>query len=349
MTFKDTFPRQMKMNELENAFKELYMKFPERNLNLPHSAEYFSDIFKLISQKTTNFFPNTLLESRLEENLFFRSGFDTELYRHLRYLPASLHSHSFLEVVCIVEGNCVNYIQEQELRMQKGDICIIAPETTHAISAFSDDCIIINIILRTSTFEKVFFGVLSENDVLSDFFTRTLYHSKTHPYLFFRTGGDQEVFDFVLYAYREFLRNHQYKERFLNNIVGAFFIMLLRNHGSNVIIPGADSQGYNENVVFILKYMQENYATVSLRELADFFNYSERQIQRIIKNSTGANFSTNIQKLKMRQAARLLKNPNMPAVAVAEELGYLDFGNFRQIFKKHYGMTPAEYREDKTR
>lgn len=345
MVFKETFPQQLKLNELETIFKELHEQFPERNLDRPHSNEYASDIFKLAAQKTTDPFPGTLLENHLNEDLFFRSGFDTELYRHLRYLPANIHSHSFLEVVCVIEGNCVNYIQEQELYMHKGDICIIAPETTHAISAFSDDCIIINIVLRTSTFEKVFFGVLSDNDVLSDFFTRSLYHSQTHPYLFFRTGGDQEVFDFVLYAYREFLKNHQYKERFLNNIVGAFFIVLLRNHGSHVIIPEVDTQGHDENVMFILKYMQENYKTVSLKELAEFFNYSERQIQRIIKNSTGSSFSKNIQKLKMRQAARLLVNPDMSISSIAEELGYIDTGNFRHIFKKYYGMTPAEYRE----
>lgn len=345
MLFKNAFPQQMKMNDLEKTLKQLHGQFPERNLQRPHSSEYVSDILKLASQRSGNSFPNKLLENRLEEDLFFRSKYDTELYRHLRYLPAILHSHSFLEIVCVIDGNCINYIQEQELQMRKGDICIIAPETTHAISAFSDDCIIINIILRISTFEKAFFGVLSENDILSDFFTRSLYHSKTHPYLFFRTGGDQEVFDYVLYAYREFLRNHQYKERFLNNIVGAFFIILLRNHGSNVIIPEVDSQGHDENVVFILKYMQENYKTITLKELAEFFNYSERQIQRIIKNSTGASFSNNIQKLKMRQAARLLLTPDLSVSDIAEELGYMDPGNFRHIFKKYYGMTPAEYRE----
>ena len=161
MTFKDAFPQQIKMIPVENTFKQLHEQFPERNLQLPHSGEYVSDILKLAAQKSGNSFPNKLLENRLEEELFFRSGFDTELYRHLRYLPANWHSHSFLEVVCVVEGQAVNYIQDQELHMCKGDICIIAPETVHAISAFSDDCIIINIVLRTSTFEKVFFGVLS--------------------------------------------------------------------------------------------------------------------------------------------------------------------------------------------
>lgn len=344
MIFREKFPLQAEMSELETVFRSLWKEHPNLDLALPHPQEYYTEILKLADKRTSHPFPSLLLNTRLDEASFFRENFDTELYRHLRYLPAILHSHAFLEIVCVVEGSCTNYVQQQELHMKKGDICIIAPETEHAVSAFSDDCILINIILRVSTFEKAFFGVLSENDILSHFFMRTLYHSKTHPYLYFRTGDDQELFDYVLYAYQEFLGNHQYKERFLNNIISAFFIILLRNHGSDVIVPEIDTEGNDENVIFILKYMQENYSTVTLSSLAEFFNYSERQIQRIIKKSTGISFSENIQKLKMKHAAQLLMDPDRSVSAVAEDLGYSDVGNFRHIFKKYYGMSPAEYR-----
>ena len=109
-------------------------------------------------------------------------------------------------------------------------------------------------------------------------------------------------------------------------------------------MPEIDTEGNDENVIFILKYMQENYSTVTLSSLAEFFNYSERQIQRIIKKSTGISFSENIQKLKMKHAAQLLMDPDRSVSAVAEDLGYSDVGNFRHIFKKYYGMSPAEYR-----
>ena len=344
MLFREKFPQQAKMNELETMFKSLWIEHREMDLDFPHLQEYYTEILRFAAIRTSHPFPSLLLQTRLNEEGFFHENADTELYRHVRYLPAILHSHAFLEIVCVLEGTCTNYVQHQELHMKKGDICIIAPETEHAISAFSDDCILINIILRVSTFEKAFFGVLSENDVLSDFFMRTLYHSKTHPYLYFRAGDDQELFDYVLYAYQEFLGNRQYKERFLNNIISAFFIVLLRNHGSDVIVPEIATEGNDENVVFLLKYMQENYSTVTLSALAEFFNYSERQIQRIIKKSTGISFSENIQKLKMKHAAQLLMDPDRPVSSIADELGYSDVGNFRNVFRKFYGMPPAEYR-----
>lgn len=333
------------LKELEQVFKDLFLKYPKRSLDLPHNLEEVRDILEEAAKKTSDFLPQMFLNNTLEEELFFQHGYDTEIYRHMRYLPVNWHSHSFLEVVCVIQGNCTNYIAEQKLHMKEGDICIIAPDTSHAISAFTDDCIIFNIILRTSTFEQAFFGTLSDNDILSDFFMRTLYHSQTHPYLYFRAGTDLELFDYIGYAYEEFKGNRQYKSRMLNSVITAFFITLLRNHGSNVIVPEVDSHGKDENIIFILKYIQENYCTVTLKELSSFFNYSERQLQRIIKSSTGMSFSENIQKLKMGQAARLLSNPNLSIAAIAEELGYADPGNFRHIFKKYYGVTPLDYRE----
>lgn len=348
MRFCDSYQYEIntELRELEQVLKSLYLQYPDRSLDKPHDLDYARDVLNQAAVKSSNFFPNILLNT-LEEDLFFQGDLDTEIYQHLRYLPCNWHTHSFLEVVCVIQGHCTNYIMEQTLQMLPGDVCIIAPNTTHAISAFSDDCVIFNIILRTSTFETAFFGTLSDNDVLSDFFMRTLYHSKTHPYLYFRTGDDHELRNYIGYAYEEFSANHQYKKRMLNSIITAFFIVLLRNHGANVIVPCTDAQSNDQNLIYILKYMQEHYSTITLKELSSFFNYSERQVQRIIKNSTGMSFSENIQKLKMLQAARLLANPDMPIAAISDELGYSDAGNFRHVFKKYYGMTPMEFREQK--
>ena len=45
-----------------------------------------------------------------------------------------------------------------------------------------------------------------------------------------------------------------------------------------------------KNIIFILKYIELHYATLTLPELASFFNYSERQMTRILKNYTGQTF-----------------------------------------------------------
>lgn len=345
MASNDNFlhEKALALRDFENKLKALNQQYPERELAAPQTLENLKNTLELAILKGDKQYAKLIHSYQLNEDHFFGQESDVEMYQHLRYLPANWHVHDFIEIAYIVHGHCTNYIMEQQLEMKQGDICIIAPGTKHAISAFTDDCLLFNILIRTSTFETSFFEVLNDNDILSDFFMHTLYNSTGHPYLFFRTGKDQELLHYIQQVRHEFRRHRQYKNRMLISLLNTFFISLLRNHGDHVILPNSLGSN-NENTILILKYLQEHYLTLTLTELATFFNYSERQLQRIIKNSTGMSFSENIQKSKLRQAAKLMQSTNLSIAAIAEKLGYSDPSNFRQMFKKYYGMTPSEYR-----
>lgn len=97
----------------------------------------------------------------------------------------------------------------------------------------------------------------------------------------------------------------------------------------------------NENTIFILEYMQKNYSTITLAHLAKFFNYSERQIHRIIKSTTGMTFGENIKKIRMSHAAKLLSESNMTIQEIADLLGYYDVSSFRKVFKSFYNAPPS--------
>lgn len=342
---KKIIEKERILNPFEQALKKMYKKYPEKHPDVPGSSSAYRDLVNEAADLAgvRELVPK-LLEKQLHEEDFFQPGTDVELYRHFRYLPAFRHSHDFIEIICVFTGKCRNFILDSELEMVPGDICILAPATEHALSAFSDDAVIFNIELRTSTFEKAFFGILGEDDVLSVFFSNILYHNSRHPYLLFRTDGDEDVFNFVLYAFMEIQYDRAYRNRMVNSVITAFFIELLRSYGSRVQIPKtrpADS----ENVVYMLRYMQENYKTVTLSSLASFFGYSERQVLRILKNSTGMSFRENIQNIRMKHAGRMLAYRDVSIQKIASELGYQDAGSFRRIFQKYYGMTPAQYRD----
>lgn len=331
------------LKELEYFFRDFYHQHPERHLELPTSLEEVRDILELAQQSCSDFLPQMLLES-LVEDIFFQQELDVAVYRHIRYLPVTIHQHSFFEIACVMSGTCINYIADQKLTLTAGDICIIAPHTRHTISAFSDDCFIQNILLRTSTFQRAFLGILSEKDILSDFFSRTLYQPDKMPYLLFTMEPDPDVYNFIGHLVEEIHRNRRYQKRMVNSILNALFIILLRNHEKDVIFPSIRRSVMDENLIFILRYMQENHATITLKHLAEFFNYSERHLQRIIKSATGRSFSENILKFRMERATDLLVKEKMSVAETAEILGYYDASSFRHIFRKYYGMTPTEYR-----
>lgn len=347
MEFYDSFRVDVEkdLNVIERELKRLYLDNPNRNLRSPHPLEYSRDVILTALQKSGSPIDPTMLLDHLSEADFIQEEFDIAVYRHIRYLPTIWHSHTFFEIMCVISGTCTHYISNQELTMQEGDICIIAPNTMHAVEGFSDDSILFNLVLRTSTFDDKFFGTLSETNMLSEFFRHSLYHIPAHPYLYFQTGEDRELFNYVGYAYHENMGNRPYKNKMLNNLVAAFFIIMLRNHASKIILPGSVGAKTKTSVIQILNYIQENYRTIVPGELSERFHYSDRQLQRIVRAATGMSLHDNIVKLKMCQAAKLLQNPNATVSAVAEELGYSSVASFRQAFKKYYGETPTVFRE----
>jgi two-component system response regulator YesN len=96
----------------------------------------------------------------------------------------------------------------------------------------------------------------------------------------------------------------------------------------------------------IHRYIQSNYdQDISLQLLADHLGFHPAYISKIYKLETGAGISEYIVNYRMEMASRLLKESDDKIYEIAARLGYLTTHYFIKLFKKHFGMTPQEYRE----
>ena len=83
---------------------------------------------------------------------------------------------------------------------------------------------------------------------------------------------------------------------------------------------------------------------MTLKSLADYFNYSEAHLSFLIKKNTGLGFMKLITKLKMSDACKYLKNTNMSIEKISELTGYNSSDHFSKAFKKYYTYSPQQYR-----
>lgn len=93
------------------------------------------------------------------------------------------------------------------------------------------------------------------------------------------------------------------------------------------------------------EWLQARFDTdVSLDALAADLGMATRTFIRRFKAATGRQPLTYLQVLRVEAAKEMLEQGASSVQAVCDQIGYEDIAFFRTVFRRHTGMTPAEYR-----
>ena len=91
------------------------------------------------------------------------------------------------------------------------------------------------------------------------------------------------------------------------------------------------------------------YSDVGLQrqDICDRFGIRRHALNNLLSTYAGANsFTQYINAIRMDEAVKLLRDhPDMTIAAIAATVGFSP-ANLREKFKRHYGMTPAEYKQN---
>lgn len=284
----------------------------------------------------------------MAEKDFFERPYDVNVLPHGRYTPSFIHEHEFIELIFLFSGQCTNKVTGQHIPLESGDVCLISPGTKHALEVFNDDTFILNFLIRSSTFEKAFFNILSGTSILADFFRHIFFGREGNACVIFPTKNDSELQYYLGRIYEESRGDCNDKNEMMDTMLTMFFLLLIRRYGSDMRMPSVEGidEGKENHPVLILKYMQENYRTATLKEMAQHFHYSERHMKRMIVKCTGKSFSENILSIRMNEAANLLKKTKLPVSEIALKVGYRDVSGFRLAFRKYFHEPPGQYRSE---
>ncbi len=269
----------------------------------------------------------------------FSTGVDIAVWKHSRYTPTYFHSHTYFEIICVVEGSCINRVGDKTvLEMKAGDICILPDGVKHSIEAMADEDIILNISLRKSTFHTAFYEVLSDDSILSNFFRQCLQGTERAPYLYFKTETDSEVWHGICQMYLEYYNHRKYYDKSLHFLMMYTFLLLIRNFDQYYV------SGQNKQELELLSYLRKNFMDTTLSKTAAHFGYSEGYLSRLVVRLTGKNFTKLIQEYRLNATCRLLKESTLKISEISEVVGYRSLEHFNRQFRNMYNMTPSEYR-----
>ena len=105
-----------------------------------------------------------------------------------------------------------------------------------------------------------------------------------------------------------------------------------------------DKSMNDDRLITMINYIQTNFKTVTLEDVANEFHLSTPYVSKYIKDKSGKTFGEHVTQIRMKRAKTLLKNGNMTVENIAYAVGYPNAEHFIRLFKKTFNMTPTQYR-----
>ncbi|WP_087023057.1 AraC family transcriptional regulator [Thaumasiovibrio subtropicus] len=106
------------------------------------------------------------------------------------------------------------------------------------------------------------------------------------------------------------------------------------------------TQRYQDRLLVVIDYIYNNLdKKLDLYSLADVAFISPYHLHRIYRGVYGETLAQTIQRLRLHIAADKLGSTQLSIEQIAAASGYNSVTSFTRLFKKHYGLPPATYRQ----
>lgn len=100
----------------------------------------------------------------------------------------------------------------------------------------------------------------------------------------------------------------------------------------------------------VQSYIQQHYdGTLSVQQLAKYVNVHPNYLQRVFRAETGMTIIHYLNQFRLDKAKMLLRETDIAMSDICEFVGINSRQYFHELFKKHTGLTPIQYREQSNR
>lgn len=255
--------------------------------------------------------------------------------------PFPWHWHEELELGFLYRGNARILTTEAEYFLKEGDIFFVNCNSIHMLESTREDEETIEIV-------NLFHPILLSGHFHSVFDTKYI-----RPIL-----TDQQIQVIVLKAETEAarkilellqkiqeLQNGENAEFFIRNYLSEAWYYLYMETMDNPMIKHHVSSISQERIRTMISYICENYAEkITLEDIAACAGISTREATRSFKKSIGQSPIDYLTTYRLNNTKKLLRNTSDSIADIARENGFPDSAYYSRAFKKHFGLSPSEFR-----
>lgn len=254
-----------------------------------------------------------------------------------------VHSHSFVELVIVLNGSGRHCGGQQTRILKAGDVVVIPSELAHSYQETSEDFSLVNLIYQPEMLP------LPQLDAcLLPGFAALLHgtpeEGEEYLYCHLPENGFHQAHELALRLQRED-RDRQPGYRF--TMLGIFMQLL------SIIARESTLQSRKKApvlfrtagvITYLNRHFREKCDSAALCRIAGM---SRSSLQRYFLNATGCSPRQYLLQLRISEAVNLLRSTGKSIDEISEETGFGDRNYFSRQFKKITGQSPASCRKMK--
>lgn len=248
-----------------------------------------------------------------------------------------IHWHNSMEIIFVLKGSINAILESSEYVLKEKSVEIINPDEAHKFYATDEDNLVLIFHFDQSFFEKYY------HDMDNTFFYTTL-SEPDHQ----EQERDETLRELLSILACELIqKNDDYDDAIENTTVKLLFHLINNYH----YLIYDDSENKVNSLQFkryhrITKFIYNNYYNkISLSDIAEQEFLSSYYLSHEIKNMSGLSFKDFLNMIRVDESVKLLLGTDKTILDISEEVGFSHSRYYNKHFKKHYKITPLQYRK----
>lgn len=253
------------------------------------------------------------------------------------------HFHEEYELVYCETGFGKKFIGNSFSEYRQGDMALIGKNVPHLFKAddsFYDE----EVVLKPSSLVIQF---------LEDFLGKTFFSTPEMMEMkqvlslsmngLLITGHTKEKIRNIMYGMMQ-----ETKTGKLKGLIEIFGLLSTSKELQPLSVSTVSGINFNDSIKMqkVLEYALKHYKEdITIREAARITNLSESAFCRYFKSRTQKSFLSFVIEMRLTEAAKLLKETDMPVLDVCYETGFKNLSNFNRLFRKQFHQNPLSYRK----
>jgi len=247
------------------------------------------------------------------------------------------HGHNDWEILIVLNDCILQKINGTEKLMTKGMACLIGPKDNHSLffpNRIKNQFQGISLIARDSYMRS-----------LLALYSPTLYeelNSDPNPLYFTLSPNSLEKYINMFLKIQTFENeNTPYTEKQCNflfsEILLKYFAQRQEETGAPPVLKA-----------FVRQLNNPLITAEQIKAAQNEMPYSYPQLTRIFKKYMSCTITQYVNRTKLEYAKELLLNTDLSLSEITTQLNFESTSHFHSLFKKYYGITPAEFRKVNT-